>query len=90
MRVAIITGATRGIGHATARRFATAGFRIINLSRSRLEDFDAYNISVDFLDPEWERAVAGKLESQLVGAERICLVHNAAQSDGGSVFEAST
>jgi NAD(P)-dependent dehydrogenase (short-subunit alcohol dehydrogenase family) len=89
MQVAIITGATRGIGHATAQRFSRAGFRIVNLSRSRLEDFDAHNISVDFSSPEWERTAAPEIDSALAGAERVCVVHNAAQSEGGSVFEAS-
>ena len=33
MRTVILTGASRGIGHATARRFADAGWRVITCSR---------------------------------------------------------
>ena len=29
----ILTGASRGIGHATVKRFSTAGFRVITCSR---------------------------------------------------------
>jgi NAD(P)-dependent dehydrogenase (short-subunit alcohol dehydrogenase family) len=32
-KVLVLTGASRGIGHATARRFADAGWRVITVSR---------------------------------------------------------
>jgi NAD(P)-dependent dehydrogenase (short-subunit alcohol dehydrogenase family) len=89
MRTAIITGASRGIGYSTARAFAEQGWRIINLSRSKLLEFGAHNISVDLADPAWERACKDQLLKELAGAERICLVHNAGRAQGGSVFEAT-
>ncbi len=89
MRTAIITGASRGIGFSTARLFAAQGWRIINLSRSQLSGFDAHNIRVDLAHPAWENSCKDELLQQLVGSERICLVHNAGRAEGGSVFEAT-
>ncbi len=31
----LLTGASRGIGHATVKRFSSAGWRVITCSRSR-------------------------------------------------------
>jgi NAD(P)-dependent dehydrogenase (short-subunit alcohol dehydrogenase family) len=89
MRTAIITGASRGIGFSTARAFADKGWRIINLSRSKLAQFDAYNIVVDLGDPAWEKTCGEALLGLLGQCERICLVHNAGRAEGGSVFEAT-
>ena len=32
-RVLLLTGASRGIGHATVKRFSAAGWRVITVSR---------------------------------------------------------
>jgi NAD(P)-dependent dehydrogenase (short-subunit alcohol dehydrogenase family) len=40
-RVAVVTGGSRGIGLATARRLAQAGHRVVVTSRSKPEDLDA-------------------------------------------------
>ena len=32
-KILLLTGASRGIGHATAKRFADAGWRVITVSR---------------------------------------------------------
>lgn len=89
MRTAIITGASRGIGYSTARSFAEQGWRIINLSRSKLSEFGAHNIAVDLASASWETACKEPLLALLNDAERICLVHNAGRALGGSVFEAT-
>jgi NAD(P)-dependent dehydrogenase (short-subunit alcohol dehydrogenase family) len=88
MRTAIITGASRGIGFSTARAFSEKGWRIINLSRSKLSHLDAHNIVVDLANPSWEDQCRDQLLDVLVRCERICLVHNAGRAEGGSVFEA--
>lgn len=90
MHVAIITGATRGIGHATAARFAQAGWQVVNIARSELRDFDALNVSVDLGADGWQQTVSTALQAPLAQASRVCVVHNAARSDGGSVFEATS
>jgi NAD(P)-dependent dehydrogenase (short-subunit alcohol dehydrogenase family) len=88
MRTAIITGASRGIGFSTARLFAAQGWRIINLSRSKLSEFEAHSIAVDLAAPNWESVCKDSLLGALSGSEQICLVHNAGRAEGGSVFEA--
>ena len=35
-KTVILTGASRGIGHATAMRFSEAGWRVITCSRDRI------------------------------------------------------
>ena len=34
MNTVVITGASKGIGHATALKFLAAGYQVFNLSRS--------------------------------------------------------
>ena len=54
----ILTGASRGIGHATAKRFSTAGWRAITVSRHPFPEdcpWDAGpedHIQVDLADPK--------------------------------------
>jgi NAD(P)-dependent dehydrogenase (short-subunit alcohol dehydrogenase family) len=53
-RTAIITGASRGIGHATARLFADRGWRILTCSRE--------DVPADCLrDPAWTRHIVADL-----------------------------
>ena len=37
-RVLVLTGASRGIGHATARLFSAEGWRVITVSRQAFSD----------------------------------------------------
>jgi len=41
-RTLILTGASRGIGHATVRRFSEAGWRIITCSRDEVPEACQY------------------------------------------------
>jgi NAD(P)-dependent dehydrogenase (short-subunit alcohol dehydrogenase family) len=53
-RTAIVTGASRGIGHATARLFADRGWRILTCSRE--------DVPADCLrDPAWTRHIVTDL-----------------------------
>ncbi len=53
-RTAVITGASRGIGHATARLFAARGWRILTTSRE--------DVPPDCLrDPAWTRHIVADL-----------------------------
>ncbi|HTM45866.1 MAG TPA: SDR family oxidoreductase [Polyangiaceae bacterium] len=85
----MISGATRGIGHATAKLFWENGWQILNLARTELAEFSARNLLTDLALPRWEEDIAGKLGGALQGATQVCLVHNAGQALGGSVFDAS-
>jgi len=76
-KVLIITGASRGIGLATAQLFMDNGFRAINLSRSRSPLSGVENIDVDLGSGSWEKTVVKQLLPMLTDAEQIVLVHNA-------------
>lgn len=76
-KVLVITGASRGIGLATAQLFMENGFRAINLSRSRSPLTGVENIDIDLSGAGWENRVTAQLLPMLEGAEQIVLVHNA-------------
>ncbi len=76
-KVLIITGASRGIGLATAKLFLDAGFRVINLSRSRSPLANVENIDVDLSGERWSATVEARVLPTLREAEQIVLVHNA-------------
>ena len=61
----VLTGASRGIGHATVKRFSSAGWRVLTCSRHPFpedcpwEMGEEDHIQVDLADPEnTERAIA--------------------------------
>ena len=76
-KILIITGASRGIGLATAQLFMANGFRVINLSRSRSPAAGVENMEIDLGGGEWSAAISTQLLPQLAGAGQIVLVHNA-------------
>lgn len=73
----VITGASRGIGFATAKRFLTQGARVVNLARTRCELEGVVNLAVDLSQPGFERAVETPLLQAVSDCERLTLVHNA-------------
>lgn len=87
----ILTGASRGIGHATVKRFSSAGWRVITCSRHGFPEDCPWeagpddHIQVDLSDPEnTQQAIAEMkrgLEAQ--GSRLNALVNNAAISPKG-------
>lgn len=90
-RTLLLTGASRGIGHATVIRFSSAGWRVLTCSRHPFPEQCPWgagpedHIQVDLADPEdTERAIA-EVKSR-IGGELHALVNNAAispKADGG-------
>lgn len=76
-KVLIITGASRGIGRATAKLFAADGFKVYNLSRSPTDLPDVEQIDVDLTSPGWGDAARASLLRAIAGAEQTVVVHNA-------------
>lgn len=76
-KILVITGASRGIGLATAQLFLNNGFRVINLSRSRSPLTGIDHIDADLSNTDWDKTVAPQLLSKLTGAKQIAVVHNA-------------
>ena len=77
--LAIVTGASAGIGLATARCFLDAGHAVANLSRRPCPLAAATHIPCDLADPASVDAVREPLRPLLANAERIALVHNASR-----------
>ena len=87
MKLLLITGASAGIGLATARAFADDGFTVVNLSRRRCPLPRATHINCDLATPRFLDNISGQLRPLLADAERIVLVHNAARLDNDSAVE---
>jgi NAD(P)-dependent dehydrogenase (short-subunit alcohol dehydrogenase family) len=88
-RTLILTGASRGIGHATVKRFSSAGWRVITCSRHAFPEDCPWaagpedHIQVDLADAaDTQRAVA-EMRERLVDGRLHALVNNAAISPKG-------
>ena len=79
MQCLVITGASSGIGYATAETFRGDGYRVINLSRSVCDIDGALNLSGDLSDPSFLPLISESLAAAVADADSLCLVHNAAR-----------
>lgn len=90
-RTLILTGASRGIGHATVKRFSSAGWRVITCSRHAFPEdcpWDAGpedHIQIDLGNIENTRAGIAEMKERLKadGGKLNALVNNAAISPKG-------
>ena len=87
MNLLLITGASAGIGLATARRFADEGYEIVNLSRRRCPLAKVTHINCDLATPRFLDNISGQLGQLLGDAERVTLIHNAARLDNDTAVE---
>ena len=85
----LLTGASRGIGHATVKRFSAAGWRIITCSRQPFPDECPWHagpedhLQIDLADPaDMMRAIA-EVRQRLPQGRLDALVNNAAISPKG-------
>jgi NAD(P)-dependent dehydrogenase (short-subunit alcohol dehydrogenase family) len=81
----VITGASRGIGLATAKLFLDQGFIVINLSRTPCPLQEVINIPVDLAQQGFEADLKSELLPRLDRAETVVLVHNAARLEKDTV-----
>jgi len=85
-RTLLLTGASRGIGHATVKRFSAAGWRVITCSRHPFPEncpWDAGpedHIQVDLADEANTLAAVEEIKNRLESNELHALVNNAAIS----------
>ncbi len=87
----VLTGASRGIGHATVKRFSAAGWRVITCSRQPFSDKCPWpggaddHIQVDLSDPDNLGLAVGEIRNRLVanGGRLDALVNNAGISPKG-------
>jgi len=81
MNTLLITGASAGIGAATARRFLEADWAVVNLSRRPCPVEWVTHLPCDLTNPELADALAPALTPHLEAATTLALVHNAARMD---------
>ncbi|MBN8919837.1 MAG: SDR family oxidoreductase [Rhizobiales bacterium] len=85
-RILLLTGASRGIGHATVKRFSAAGWRVITCSRHPFPENCPWemgpedHIQVDLGDPDNTREAIAEIRRRLPDGELHALVNNAAIS----------
>jgi len=73
----VISGASTGIGESTAQLFQSKGWTVINISRQNCQ-FAVKNFNIDLTAENWADIYSEQLQVAVAGAEKICLVHNAA------------
>src|ERR1700726_2127174 len=85
-RTMLLTGASRGIGHATVIRFSSAGWRVLTCSRHPFPEQCPWgagpedHIQVDLADHADTTRAISEIRERLEGGELHALVNNAAIS----------
>ncbi|MFT4517880.1 MAG: 3-oxoacyl-[acyl-carrier protein] reductase [Halioglobus sp.] len=87
MKAAIITGASVGIGSATAKAFLDAGFAVFNLARRECPVEGVTSLRCDLTDDSSITAACNTLENAIADCVEVALVHNAAQMQKDSVSD---
>ena len=91
-RTLLLTGASRGIGHATVKRFSSAGWRVITCSRQPFPEDCPWeagrddHVQVDLSSPEQTMAAVADIRERLrtgSGGRLEALVNNAGISPKG-------
>jgi len=88
-KTAIVTGASRGIGHAVAQRFRNLGWRVITVSRQPLPDLCPWSeernthIELDLSNLDEITKMVDALRPLLGGSKLHALVNNAGISPKG-------
>ncbi|MDF2995088.1 MAG: short-chain dehydrogenase/reductase [Xanthobacteraceae bacterium] len=89
-RTLLLTGASRGIGHATVKRFSAAGWRVITCSRHAFPENCPWemgpedHIQVDLSDPDDTLRAVEEIKQRLTSGELHALVNNAGISPKGA------
>lgn len=90
-RVMLLTGASRGIGHATVKRFSAAGWRVITCSRHAFPENCPWasgpddHLQIDLADPADTARALGEVKARLAAEDGHlhALVNNAGISPKG-------
>jgi NAD(P)-dependent dehydrogenase (short-subunit alcohol dehydrogenase family) len=92
-RTLLLTGASRGIGHATVKRFSSAGWRVITCSRHPFPEECPWeagpedHIQVDLADNDSTTAAIAEIKRRVNDGLLHALVNNAAispKAEGGA------
>lgn len=90
MKLAIITGASAGIGTQTAVQFLAQDYRVINLSRRDCPVEGVKNIACDLSLPDSINNACRDIAQELSQSEQTTLIHNACQMRKDSVDQCSS
>jgi len=88
-KILLLTGASRGIGHATVKRFSSAGWRVLTCSRYPFPEDCPWeagpegHIQVDLADPASTIEAVEEIRRRLPGGRLDALVNNAGISPKG-------
>ncbi|MBL4907959.1 MAG: SDR family oxidoreductase [Sneathiella sp.] len=89
-KILLLTGASRGIGHATVKRFSAAGWRVLTVSRQAFSEHcpweggEVNHIQLDLSDIDTMKSGLDIIREKLDGAPLQALVNNAGISPKGS------
>lgn len=89
VRTLVLTGASRGIGHATVKKFSASGWRVVTISRQPFSALCPWpsggenHVQIDLADPVDIGRGIEQIRSRLAGGKLDALVNNAAISPKG-------
>jgi len=76
-KILVVTGASKGIGKATAQMFLNAGYQVINLSRTNCDIEGVNNIAWNLASTDWSKQRELLINALPERCEMV-LLHNAA------------
>lgn len=88
-KVLLLTGASRGIGHATVKRFSAAGWRVLTVSRQEFSEYCPWeggekdHLQIDLSDIAALPTAIEEIREKLAGSPLHALVNNAGVSPKG-------
>lgn len=84
-KLAVITGASKGIGKETAKKFTDENWDVINLSRTLCDNEKVVSLAIDLANDNLKEKLKDFFGQFLNKRIQICLVHNACSYFSGSV-----
>lgn len=83
----VVTGASKGIGLASAELFKSNGYSVINISRSNCELDGVININLDMSNEAWLEPHASEILTSVGDPDQLVLLHNAAMMTKDTVSD---
>lgn len=85
IKTLVITGASKGIGLATAKHFQQQGYKVINLSRSTAPLDGITQINANLADINWIAEHGDAIINSVQNSDQISLIHCAAAHDNDTI-----